>query len=428
MISGTFSSDGSISTESPQGRWALSLVAAALSFNFVLCFVNTNVTAVSNVHVIGCEFVILTLTFLTAYSSASLAGFYFVIVLTLYLTFLAMMRGVVSLYGTDVKIVRDFLIPVAFFWLGKTVSLEDADRIVRWSAIVILGVGLFEFFFLDVFLKYFNVIGFYIARGTVADTESAHLAGGGLMVSGLRPESQGRELLPFWLLGGHRVSSMFLEPSSLGNYGIIVGLWAVLRSRMDGRFWWGLFLLGICCIVLADTRFAAIFLVLGILILFLPPNIGAMLAAAMPFLAILLLLVVVKPADMTANDAQGRLGYAAYVFSQFDILNWIGLAESREQTFDAGYGYLLSNIGIFGVLALWLCFMSLSGRTTYFYTFRNAVGAYLAILFLISQSQMTIKTAALLWLLLGAVSVFEEERQPGGLRAGEAFRSQGAFG
>jgi hypothetical protein len=54
---------------------------------------------------------------------------------------------------------------------------------------------------------------------------------------------------------------------------------------------------------------------------------------------------------------------------------------------------------------LWFCFMSLSSKNPHFYAFRNAVGAYLAILFLISQSQMTIKTAGLLWLLLGVVSV-----------------------
>jgi putative polymerase len=387
-----------------RGWWALLLIAAALSFNFFLCFVNTNISAVSNLHVVGCEFAILALTFLTAYSASSLAGVYFVIILVLYLTFLALIRGVGSLGGADIKIVRDFLIPVAFFWLGKTISLRDADRIVRWSVVLILCVAFFEYFFLDVFLKYWNVIGFYIARGTTANTESARLASGGLMVSGMRPESQGRELLP-WLLGTHRVSSIFLEPSSLGNFGIIVTLWAALRSKMDAAPWWGLLPLGLCCIVLADTRFAAAFLVLGILVVFLPPAFGTLVAAAMPFVAVLFLLIVVTPADLAANDTQGRLAYASLVLSELDIFNWIGLSESSLQTFDAGYGYLFSDVGIIGVLALWFCFMSLSSKNPHFYALRNAAGAYLATLFLISQSQMTIKTASLLWLLLGAVSV-----------------------
>lgn len=420
MITVPLATDRSSFSETSQGRWALLLVAAALSFNFVLCFVNTNIFEVSNLHVVGCEFAILALTFSLAYSGSSLAGIYFVIVLVLYVTFLALLRGINSPGGVDIKIVRDFLIPVAFFWLGKTISLKDADRIVRWATVAILCFGFFEYFFLDVFLKYFNVIGFYIARGTTANTEAVRLSSGGLMVSGMRPESQGRELLP-WLLGGHRVSSIFLEPSSLGNFGIIVSLWAALRSKVDATPWWGLFLLGVCCIILADTRFAAAFLVVGTLIVFLPAAFGTPLVVAMPFAAVLLLLVAIAPADLSSNDAQGRLAYAALVLTELDFSNWIGLADSALQTFDAGYGYLFSGIGVIGTIALWFCLMSLSGQNPHFYALRNAVGAYLATLFLISQSQMTIKTASLLWLLLGAVAAArlpDPGENPGSLRVG----------
>jgi putative polymerase len=417
VITGTFVANGSARSANCQGSYALLLIFAALMFNFALCFVNTNIAAVSNLHVIGCEFAILTLTLAASYSGSSAGGICLLILLTLYLTFLALMRGIGSPEGPEIKIVRDFLIPVAFFWLGRTVSLREVDRIVRWSAVAIIVVGLFEYFFLDTFLKYFNVIGFYIARGTAADTEAVRIASGGLMVSGVRPESQGRELLP-WLLGSHRVSSIFLEPNSLGNFGIIVTLWAALRSRIDRAPWWGLFLLGLVCIVLADTRFAAIFLVLGVAMVFLPPGIGNPLTAAMPFVAVLFLLIVITPADLSANDTDSRLAYTAFVLSGFNILNWMGLAASSQQTFDAGYGYLVSEVGLVGMLALWLCFMSLRGKSRYFDALRNAVGAYLASLFLISQSQMTIKTAALLWLLVGAASVFE----PGGGEQNELAR------
>jgi putative polymerase len=400
------------------------LVAAALSFNFILCFLNTNILNISNLHVVGCEFVILTLAFLAAYSASSPTGVYFLIALVLYLVFLALLRGIYSLGGIDVKIVRDFLIPFAFVWLGKTISLSDADRIVRWTAIVILCVGGFEYLFLDVFLKYFNVIGFYIARGTTPDTEVARMASGGLMVSGIRPADQGRELLP-WLLGPHRVSSIFLEPSSLGNFGIIVSLWAVMRSKIDGALWWGLLVAGLCCIVLSDTRFAMVFLALGILVLLLPPSFGSPIVSVFPVVAVLFLLLVITPADLTSNDTQGRLAYSAFALSEFEVFNWLGFAESPQQTFDAGYAYVFSEVGIIGALVLWFCFMSLSGRNLYFYALRNAFGTYFAALFLISQSQMTIKTASLLWLLLGAISsarLTDETRKPDRLGVGEDRR------
>jgi hypothetical protein len=190
---------------------------------------------------------------------------------------------------------------------------------------------------------------------------------------------------------------------------------------MDAAPWWALFLLGLCCIVLADTRFAAFFLVLGIFIVLLPPHFGTPIAAALPFGAVLFLLIVVTPADLAANDTQGRLAYASLVLSELDIFNWIGLSESSLQTYDAGYGYLFSEVGVIGVLALWFCFMSLSSKNPHFYALRNAAGAYLATLFLISQSQMTIKTASLLWLLLGAVSVArmsDKEENLNGLHVG----------
>ena len=81
------------------------------------------------------------------------------------------------------------------------------------------------------------------------------------MVSGFRPADQGRTLLSF--LGDHRVSSLFLEPSSLGNFGALVTLWAVVRSRMEGRLYLWCVLGGLALLILSDTRFDAYFLVLG---------------------------------------------------------------------------------------------------------------------------------------------------------------------
>ena len=49
--------------------------------------------------------------------------------------------------------------------------------------------------------------------------------------------------------------------------------------------------------------------------------------------------------------------------------------------------------------------ISLGGRNRYFYAFRNANAAWFAMLLCISTSQFTIKTAALQWFLMGALSV-----------------------
>ena len=110
--------------------------------------------------------------------------------------------------GFDFKISRDFVIPIAFFLLGKAVSdVKVADRVIFTCTAIILGFALFEFFFLDAFLKVFSIAKYYIARGTLDSSASAFNVSKGLMASGVRPPDQGRTLLAF--LGDHRVSSHF---------------------------------------------------------------------------------------------------------------------------------------------------------------------------------------------------------------------------
>jgi putative polymerase len=99
-----------------------------------------------------------------------------------------------------------------------------------------------------------------------------------------------------------------------------------------------------------------------------------------------------------------RVLYCARILYYFDIYNWFGLEPSPAQTFDAGYAYVISNIGILGFAALWLLFMSIPGSNRYYFAFRNAVAVYLAALLCISNSPFTIKTSAPLWFLLGVLS------------------------
>jgi putative polymerase len=50
-------------------------------------------------------------------------------------------------------------------------------------------------------------------------------------------------------------------------------------------------------------------------------------------------------------------------------------------------------------------FMSLQGANRFFYILRNIMALYFSTLLCISASQFTIKIAALLWFLLGVLSV-----------------------
>ena len=400
----------SVASERWLGRIIFLIIFAAVAFNAGLSYLNAHVVAVSSKTVILSEILIIVSAMLVSYRALKITHICLILAVVLYTLSLALFRANVSPEaGVDVKIVRDFLIPIVFFILGLRVSdLKTADGVVSRITILILAFALFEYFFLETYLNFFNVIQYYIARGAVEETAWALDVAGGLMISGIRPADQGRNLLSF--LGDHRVSSLFLEPISLGNYGCIVVMWAVIRSRMTGQFYIWSFLAAASLIVLSDTRFDAFFLVLGIFMLLTSVSVSSAMAFVLPVVAMVLMIVLEIASGLNSDDITGygldaRLIYSGHVLLDFDILNWLGLKASRLQTFDAGYAYVISNAGVIGLGVFWWLFLSLKGDSRFFYAFRNASAAYFAALFCIGESQLTIKTAALHWFLMGALSI-----------------------
>jgi putative polymerase len=398
--------------DSPDLKWvAGALIIMTISFNAVLCFLNTRGVAISKVHVAMSEAVLISAAVLACRNYLNLIHVSVVGLIILYTVVLSALRYAnVPADGFDPKIVRDLIIPVVFFLLGKAVNnAKAADKVVLTATSILLIFAIFEYFFLDAFLKVFGVAEYYIARGTLEASDWALDVSQGLMVSGFRPTDQGRTLLSF--LGDHRVGSLFLEPSSLGNFGTLVTLWAVVRSRMEDRLYLWCALGGLALLALSDTRFCAYFLVLAMVILMAPPRLTTPVVFLLPFITILALYFFAALADsyhdvpvVEGRKLYDRLLYSGRVLFDFDAYNWFGLKVSRAQTFDSGYGYVISNVGIIGFAALWILFMSLEGSSRFFYSFRNVTALYFATLLCISASQFTIKIAGLLWFLLGMLS------------------------
>lgn len=295
--------------------------------------------------------------------------------------------------------------------LGRRFNdIKAADKIVFTAIFIILFFALFEYFFLESFLKVFSIAEYYVARGTLQDADWAQNASQGLMVSGMRPTDQGRTLLSF--LGNHRVSSIFLEPISLGNFGTLVTLWAVIRSRMEGRIYIWCILSGLALVILSDTRFAAYFLVLGVVLLMTPPQRVTPFIFLLPFTVIIALFLWgmlgghYDGPTLEGSSVHDRLLYTGEILFNLNVFNWFGLEASGVQTMDSGYAYVISNVGIIGFAALWILFMSIEGSSRYYYSFRNAIAVYFAALACISASHFTIKIAALLWFLLGVLSAW----------------------
>ena len=400
------------------------LVFGALSFNFILCFIDTNMIGVSALSVVATEIAIISGALIASFPVVGRMHLLLICATFLYLLILILIRTLQ--FGDselDPKIFRDSMIPFAFFWLGTRVfSLRNADAIMLVAGALVTAVAVFEYLFIDVYLRYFNIIMYYVARGSVA-AERLEILSSNLFESGIRPE--GRVLFP--ILGDHRVSSIFLEPVSPGNFALVVFFWAIVRWKVRKVLCVALFSMALLMIILADNRFGA-FLCLSVVgLVLLPSRLLYLFVACLPFIVICALFGIAYTFEgvLIDNSFVGRLVLSGDILRTFDVRTWLGIGESARSAFDSGYGYVISQVGIFGFSMLWIVFMMLKGADREFFVFRSLTGLYFATVLSVSYSPFTIKTAALLWFLLGALAV-ERKTQTESRAHISAFRSRSA--
>lgn len=390
---------------SPPPAAVFAVMLGAMCFHMVLCFVNTKIGGVGNGALIGSEIAILGTVLMLSYPAIDYGRFLVVCGILFYIVALAATRTVVHAEPLGIKPARDLLIPIAFFFFGtRSADIRRADRLVAVAAGIAVAVGIVEYAFPDRFTEVFNIAKFYVDRGAMHAGQSPQSSN--LFISGMRPDALGgRNLLPF--LGEHRVSSVFLEPISAGNFGIILFMWALVRSLARGRMYWGLFAAATIMIVLSDSRFGAMFCILAACIAVLPPAIGAATAMSLPGVALAALIFLpdhLEKMHVIGNGFVSRLILSGHFIAALDLQNWLGIMTPDFQPFDSGYAYSFIGFGVVGASALWAVFWTIDGRGWQFHTYKNLVAAYYGVLLCVSNSPYTIKTASLLWFLLGALS------------------------
>ncbi|PZQ19214.1 MAG: UDP-phosphate alpha N-acetylglucosaminyltransferase [Ancylobacter novellus] len=376
----------------------LLVLLGALTFNAVLCFANTNLFAVNETLVMGAEGVILVAAF--SFALGRTLGLY--VLLAAFLSYAALLMALRPMI--DPKAVRDVMIPIAFYALGRRMpDPRLADRAALWSGAIVVAMGLFEFMALDTYIQFFNVIRYYVARGTVAPSDVGQDAGA-LFQSGMRPDA--RALFPF--LGPHRASSVFLEPVSTGNFGAILIIWALFRKDM--RFRLVLAAMGAASIILADARFGATVSIAAALAFMVSGRLPKAAFAALPFLILAALAVYgLTTAEKTwSNDFGGRILWTSMLLSSLSPAAVFGLSPDKPFLSDSGYAYTLNQIGLIGFAGLWTLFILLPDGSRRAFRFKAAAATYICLLLLISDSVYTIKTAALLWFMLGVAGGMPE--------------------
>jgi putative polymerase len=376
---------------------AIASVLGGLTFNLFLCFVNTRVMPVTDSHVVLAEMAVTGTAFLAALDRR--AGLYlFLAIFVTYMFFMFTLR-----HENDIKSLRDVLNPVIFFVLGTRVKdIRLADSLALISALIVLFFALFEYFLLPIYLDWFNVLGYYISRGTVTLKES-YGATKGLFISGNRPEA--RTLLPF--LGQQRVSSVFLEPVSMGNFGVILYAWGLFRSQYRHR--WLLIVIALGLVTLADARFGfftcIVITLLNPLFRFIPKPVWIV----MPFLLLSLFAAygIISGTSGGANDVSGRFAVTANLVTNLPVGVVLGYEATNQFTADSGFAYTLTKFGILGFIGLWSALVLLPCKDPRAWQFHSMMIIYLLLIMTISNSFYSVKTAALMFFMMGTATAVQ---------------------
>lgn len=375
-----------------------SIVAFCLLFNFILCFVNTNIAAVSPAVVILCEIVLVGAAVVFGFFRIDRIKLFWVVILAAQIVLIILLSALKNEFM--IKPLRDIIIMPIFIILGLSAYRVDFSRFLLGTSLFIFVVALWEAFATANFLSLFNIREFYVAKGILE--EGSTITSIDVFASGVRPN--GRFLLD--APGIHRISSVFLEPVSLGFYALIAGIYFIsAKSGLSKKVYVSGLVLSLALIWLSDARLA-----MGVLALtFLLRPVFSRLDhrfGILIFPLILLVSCMLYISGMLVTTGEGigaRLSWTIQLLSDTSLEIFIG-ADRYDMAFvaDSGLGYILNDQGILGLLLFWLppyLFFKKLPESARVYLF--GIGIYLGLSMMLSQAFFTLKTAALLWFCFG---------------------------
>lgn len=424
FMAGEYSATQAVSPESPLTRLiVLAAVLGATIYQALLCLANTHLFRTSTGIVAMVEFSIYLLCFVVLLKRIRLDFIAIITLVAAYLLLLALLRS-----SLDIKGFRDLIIPLLFYWLGRNVGdINRADKLLKTVILVVLAIGFFELFFVELYSKIFNVFAYYGSIRGAGDGASTNWAGSTLATNGTRPEGIGRTILPS-LLGAHRVSSVFMEPVSLGNFAVITAAWGLAKGREEFRNAAFFLASAAIMITMSDSRYglyAVAILVLLRLIISGRMNTAAIFAPLVA--ASLLLAIPVLSSRHYSDDALGRLMISGRTLHRFGFDEVFGLNGFASLFGDMGYAIVLTRFGLVLCAMLWIGFWMIKMRDEVGTRFRAYVAVYMALILMISGTSLfALKTAGILWFLVGCCAMNElspEYRARRGSRHSPSFKS-----
>jgi len=227
------------------------IVVAAVVFNAGLAFVNAHLVALPPLAVIGCELLIVAAAHVLAlanYRGQMTVWYVLIGVFALITVYRSLALG-----SGDPKFFRDVLLIPTFVILGLAFERRHLTALVVLLHATVLAVLVLEAVNTPLYSDLFKIQDYYInTRGY--EVQNFWNKTSDLYVSAIRPDSR-----MFSFIDLHRLSSIFMEPVSLGNYCIVITAFVCAQFGRLGRLTrWFLIVGNVVAIVGCDGRLAAV--------------------------------------------------------------------------------------------------------------------------------------------------------------------------
>jgi hypothetical protein len=392
------------------------MVAAILAptYNALFAALNARGLPTSRLAAIGAESLILVLCIAACVLSGGRnrdAG-------PLLLMFVAVVVGVTMSMVNDTiypDFIRNIAIICCFTALGLRVQSDQLVLIFRIVSTLVLGFLLLEMISLELYVWLFQPAKYLEASRGIRQFE--------LNDTGLFANALGfRDRFSFGVFSGPRTSSLFLEQVSLPGYATVALIflsakWQNLQIS-DRALQIGLILL----IVLSNnsrTSAGLLFVIAAGYLLF--PLVTSRLTFLLPVFCLGAAFLIVGPADKAfgSDDLVGRLSVTVANLSLLDVKDYVlGSVAVAAHSYDSGYVYVLVSGSMLGAIALWIYVTLVPGADTIAQRRAHwSLAFYVYVWLLIGGTAIfTMKTAGLLWLLIGHMAALPKARAAPALR------------
>jgi len=378
------------------------LVLVAVLFNAGLAVVNGHVADLSANAVIAAELLIVVAAYATILCNFRPEMLPWTLMMGVAIVF-ALIRAVVVGHF-DPKFLRDVLLIPTFVMLGMTTSWPRLTWPLALLHAIVVGGVLFEAFFPQVYSNLFEVRAYYIATRSFDDSAFWN-SSSDLFVSATRPDERF-----FSFIDLHRVSSIFLEPVSLGNYVVIITAFLCANYRHLSTSLCTFFALGnLVALIGCDGRLATVASVLIALVTLVAPRFprGAAVLYLPTGLIGAYILSSITKADPEQDNFLGRVALCIDLLTRYDVQEWLGVSSVYLfRAADSGIAYMIATQSFIVLLLFWFVLVGgANERRPEQVKFLHAVCLYVVLTMIVSYSLFSIKTAVLVWVLFGALQV-----------------------